>query len=237
MISAHQLPLDLPFVHDYHHDNYLVAESNGLAYSIVMRWPDWIEPVVFLQGPKGSGKTHLAQIWKSRAQAQAVSVETLVKHFEALSLAQKPILIDGLSRMDLSEQRVLFHLINAFRGAKQSLLITSQYTRPELCVSLPDLDSRLRLATTLSLNAPDDTMLQALCLKLFSDRQITISQQALRTLTLHIDRSFERIHEVIGSLDRYSLIHKRPITSRLILELLTLQDSTADSKRHSRTTP
>ncbi len=60
-----QLPLDLGHEPGYSRDDLIVSGTNMAAVDIVDRWPNWISPVVILAGPTGSGKTHLAAVWKA----------------------------------------------------------------------------------------------------------------------------------------------------------------------------
>ncbi|TIR44269.1 MAG: hypothetical protein E5X53_38855, partial [Mesorhizobium sp.] len=56
----------------YSRDELVVSGTNSQAVALVDRWPDWPSPVVVLAGPAGSGKTHLASIWRARAGAVKV---------------------------------------------------------------------------------------------------------------------------------------------------------------------
>ena len=70
--TPRQLPLDLGHEPGYSRDDLIVSASNMAAVDIVDRWPGWISPVVVLAGPTGSGKTHLAAVWKAESDAIVV---------------------------------------------------------------------------------------------------------------------------------------------------------------------
>ena len=45
----------------------LVAPSNEAAVAWIDRWPDWPGSALVVHGPPGSGKTHLAEVWRARS--------------------------------------------------------------------------------------------------------------------------------------------------------------------------
>src|SRR5690606_24198288 len=72
-----QLPLELGHAPGHSRDELVVSPANAAAVALVERWPDWPAPVVVLAGPPGSGKTHLASIWREAAYAAAVTASDL----------------------------------------------------------------------------------------------------------------------------------------------------------------
>ncbi|HCX66789.1 MAG TPA: chromosomal replication initiator DnaA, partial [Rhodobiaceae bacterium] len=46
-------------------EDFLVAPSNEAAVALIDSWPDWPDRIVALAGPEGSGKTHLAEVWRA----------------------------------------------------------------------------------------------------------------------------------------------------------------------------
>ena len=63
--AAEQLPLAFEHGSATGRDDLLVSERMAAAVSIVDAWPNWPSPVVILTGPEGSGKSHLAQIFRA----------------------------------------------------------------------------------------------------------------------------------------------------------------------------
>ena len=86
-----QLPLDLGHGTGYSRDELVVSGTNNQAAALVDRWPDWPSPVVVLAGPAGSGKTHLAAIWRVRANAVAVDARRIGDSIT--SLGARPALL------------------------------------------------------------------------------------------------------------------------------------------------
>ncbi|MGH7000205.1 MAG: HdaA/DnaA family protein, partial [Stellaceae bacterium] len=64
-----QLPLEFGHLPALGREDFLVAPSNEAAVKWLERWPDWPQPALALHGPPGSGKTHLAHVFTTRARA------------------------------------------------------------------------------------------------------------------------------------------------------------------------
>src|SRR5690606_27113446 len=153
--------------------------------SLVDNWPDWPSPVVVLAGPTGSGKTHLAAIWRERADALQIDARRIG---DSAALAGfRPVLIDDVDAAAI-DQAALFHLINAVRGAGSHLLLTARRFPGAWSVTLPDLASRLKAAATVEIHEPDDLLLAGVITKLFADRQIEVEPHVVQYLARRIER-------------------------------------------------
>src|SRR5690606_7882460 len=140
----------------YSRDDLVVSPANSEAVGLIERWPDWPSPVVVLAGPTGSGKTHLASIWREGAGALQLDARDLGQAMP--DPGGRPVLIDDVDAAALPEQG-LFHLINAVRSAGSSLLVTARRFPSAWGVQLPDLSSRLKAAATVEIHEPDDGLL------------------------------------------------------------------------------
>lgn len=218
-ISPRQLPLDLGHEPGYSRDDLIVSSSNMAAVDIVDRWPEWIAPVVVLAGPTGSGKTHLAAIWKAEANALVVDP----RRIGAAAGEAGPFLIDDIGDGRIDEAG-LFHLINNVRQSGSSLLMTSRKWPANWPVTLPDLASRLKAATTVEIGEPDDMLLSGVLYKLFADRQIAVEPSVIGFLVSHIERSLSTANRIVERLDRAALERKSKITRALAASLVTAID-------------
>jgi chromosomal replication initiation ATPase DnaA len=68
--------------------------------------------------------------------------------------------------------------------------------------------------------APDDHLLRALLVKLFTDRQIAVDEPLIGYLVSRIERSFAAARNVVRQLDTEALRRKRPLTKTLAAEIL-----------------
>ena len=64
-----QLIFDLPTAENYNPQDYFVSSSNKNAAKLIKIFPDWHNNGIVIFGPAKSGKTHIAYIWKSLANA------------------------------------------------------------------------------------------------------------------------------------------------------------------------
>lgn len=217
--APRQLPLDLGHEPGYSRDDLIVSASNMAAVDIVDRWPGWISPVVVLAGPTGSGKTHLAAVWRAESDATVIDAHNI----GAASGKKGPFLIDDIGDGPIDEAG-LFHLINSVRQSGSSLLMTSRKWPANWPVSLPDLASRLKAATTVEIGEPDDTLLSGVLYKLFADRQIAVDPNVISFLVSHIERSLSTANRIVERLDRAALEKKSKITRALAASVVTAID-------------
>jgi chromosomal replication initiation ATPase DnaA len=214
-----QLGLELPLKPQFSRDDFLISESNVDALRMIEAWPRWPESVLLLIGAPGSGKSHLAAIWATRAKAEIFSGAGLADA-DIAALSEKPALvIDAADELGAAEAP-LFHLLNLARQEKQSLLLTAR-RRPDLWrLKTPDLLSRLRLAPAVELGAPDDALLQSVLRKLFRDRQLLVDPAVIDFIALHIDRSLDVARAFVELIDRIALARGSAVTRALARELL-----------------
>ncbi|MEI5677404.1 MULTISPECIES: DnaA regulatory inactivator HdaA [unclassified Mesorhizobium] len=217
-----QLPLDLGHTPGYSRDDLVVSQANAQAVSLVDRWPDWPSPVVVLAGPAGSGKSHLAAIWRDTSHALPLKAADIEKHVAEID-GTRPVVIDDADDRLLDENG-LFHLINQVRATGTQLLLTSRRFPAAWGVTLPDLASRLKAAATIEIDEPDDLLLAGVITKLFADRQIEVDQNVVQFLVRRIERSLSTAIRVVDRLDRAALEQKTRITRALAAETLNALD-------------
>lgn len=213
-----QLALALDHAESLAREDFLAGPSNAAALSLVERWPDWPSRTVVLRGPEGSGKTHLAAIWARAAGARMLSPRVLGGADVPIALATGALVLENLAEGRFDEA-ALFHLINLAREERAYVLITARTTPATWRIEVPDLVSRLRSLPVVALEAPDDTLLRAVIVKLFADRQLAVDEGLVGFLVTRIERSFAAARAAVARLDREALRLKRPVTRALAGEL------------------
>ena len=119
--------------------------------------------------------------------------------------------IDQITK-DHALETALFHLHNLAQAEGSALLFTAKFQPQHWGLTLPDLASRLQAIQTATLEAPDDTLLTAVLMKLFADRQLNPAPDVIPFLALRIDRSFAAAQQVVAALDKAALDAGRAIT-------------------------
>jgi chromosomal replication initiation ATPase DnaA len=216
--SPRQLALSLSHSQSFACEDFLSGPSNKVALALVEAWPDWPARAVALVGPEGAGKSHLADIWAARAGALHISGPDLKETSLPGALATGAVVVEDLAEGCLDE-RALFHLLNLAREESAYALLTMRTPPAGWNLSLRDLASRLRALPVVTLMPPDDVLLRALLVKLFSDRQIAVEEPLITYLATHIERSCAAARTVVEELDREALRQKRPVTRAFAAEL------------------
>lgn len=214
-----QLALALPHAESLSRDDFLEGPGNAAALALIDRWPDWPNRVMWLAGPEGCGKSHLATIWAERAGARVISAQALTLDLVPSALATGALVVEDIDRGGLNEF-ALFHLMNLARQDEADLLTTSRTAPSAMTIELRDLMSRLRAVPVVDMAPPDDALLRALIVKLCADRQMVADESLVGYLATRIERTFAAAKHAVDLLDREGLRLGRPITRALATELL-----------------
>lgn len=205
-------------------DDFIVSSCNEYAVALIDRWPDWPMNAAALYGPSGSGKSHLVQIWQARANATIVSASTMTSDGPPSSGDSTPLALEDVDSVAATPERdrLLFAILNQ---TSRPLLLTGQRPPAEWTVTLPDLASRLSSLPAFALWAPDETLLAGIARKLFTDRQLDVSDTAIMRMVQSLERSPAAIRDFVARADAAALARHRPINAALIRELLAESSS------------
>ncbi|MEB2844035.1 hypothetical protein GAO09_20660 [Rhizobiales bacterium RZME27] len=211
--------LALSFSHDpaTGRDDLLVSGPVSAAVAIVDSWPAWPSPVIVLAGPAGSGKTHLASIWREKSGAR--DIHPIPGEHANLAAAAGPVLFEDADRRDFDDTE-LFHVINSVRENGSSLLMTSRTWPSAWGVTLPDLRSRLKAVTIVEIGEPDEDLLAQVIVKLFADRQLNIDDKIVGYIVARMERSLEAAQRVVDQIDRLALARGTRISRNIAAEVL-----------------
>jgi DnaA regulatory inactivator Hda len=222
---SRQIPLDLALQPHYSRADFLVAEANQAALAAIDRFPDGRATAMALVGPEGSGKTHLAHIWRERVDATFVLPGALAQAVERQAMATQParLAIDDAQQVagDAESERALFHLLNLNREQGGALLLVARDAPARWPVRLPDLKSRLAALPTAVIGAPDDALLGAVLVKLFADRQVAVGEEVIAFLLGRMERSLSAARSIVARLDALALEGKRAITVPLAAQIFS----------------
>ena len=226
-VTGSQLVLDLGHRPALGREDYLVAPGNRVAVDWIDRWPEWPQPGLALYGEAGAGKTHLTQVWRTRSGAVALDPEALCGREppEVLGDARACVLDDAealwqsAAAKDESERRLL-HVYNMVAQRGGHMLFASRAAPARWPIALADLRSRLAALPAVALGPPDETLIEAVLVKLFADRQLAVEPAVVRYLLRRMERSFAAARGVVDAIDRESLRSGRPVTVPLAGEVM-----------------
>ena len=214
-----QLILDLPVHTALGQADFFVSASNAQAVAVMQG--DWPQGKLVLTGPLGAGKTHLARVWAAQTGAAVLPPDLASLDLAALNPAA--VVVDDADQLaGTGAETALFHLHNLVLAAGGRLLMTGQTPPTRWPIRLPDLASRLQATATTALDAPDDGLLMAVLVKLFSDRQLAVPPKLLPYIAARMERSLATAQALVAALDARALAEGRAITRAMAAEWLDI---------------
>lgn len=212
--TPRQLTLDLAHRSALDREDFLISHSNEAAVELIDAAQSWPHRALLLTGPQGSGKSHLANVFRLTHGADLVEAVTLGEEAIGLLEAAGALVVENIDRGSVDE-RVLFHLLNMARQGRGLVLFTSRVAPGQLAFTLPDLRSRVRALPLAQIEAPDDFLLQAVLVKLFADRQLAVDPAVVSFLTMRMERSMQAANAVVSEIDRLALAMRRKVSKQL----------------------
>ena len=231
-----QLQIPLPVLTALGREDFFVSESNAMAVALIEGWENWPSRKMVLNGPAGSGKTHMAHVWANLSGAQIIAAQDLTSdavQADIPALAAGNICVENVDQIagNLAAEEPLFHLHNLVLEQGHSLMMTGAAAPNLWPLALPDLKSRVMAAQSAALSGPDDMLLSALLVKLFSDRQIVPASDVIPYLLRQMPRSYGYARIIVDRLDRASLTRTAGVSRPLAIQILAdLEKETSDAK-------
>jgi len=223
MKPSEQIPLNLSSSSAYEREDFFVSESNNAAVSWVDKWPNWNAPAFVIIGSPASGKTHLMKVWQRGAKAIEISLNDIEKAPEVmLHNVNKNMAIDDIHLIagNRDKENALFHLYNIAKENRGSLLTTSEKPIKDCGFTLPDLNSRLMAAPAATILPPDEELMSIMLAKIFSDKQLFVSEDVIKYIIPRIERSFKAVRELADKIDYQSLTEKKSVTIPLVKSII-----------------
>ena len=218
MRELNQLLLNFGRRANFEKNDYFVSKSNFDAYSLIEKWPKWDKKILNIFGEKFSGKSHLANIFKSNTRALLISSESLSNEILDKFKLHEAIIVDNFNNN--IDEKLLYTLFNFIDQDNKFLLLISEEPINRMTFKLPDMISRSKNCIFSEVFKPDDELIFALLLKNFSDRQIKVDKKVIDYIIKRIDRSYRKINDFIYKVDELSLKKKKPINLNTIREIL-----------------
>ncbi len=218
-----QIPFDFVPKTYLGREDFMVAPCNKDAFNMVDSWPNWLTSGLIIYGPKGCGKSHLANLFADKVKIYAdkpIQVSLIDAHrinlrnVNKIASENQSIVVENLTPKANAE--ALFHLFNIYNTSGRYMLWTAEMAPSHMAFSLKDLQSRLNMLPSVEIKEPDDMMLQTLIVKLFNDRQILISPEVLNYIVNNAPRSFAYIQKLVEEIDNISLAYQCAVNYTVI---------------------
>lgn len=224
-----QLPLGVGLTDGAAFDTFHTG-PNEAAVQGAMAAATGREPVSFVHGGAGTGKSHLLHA-ACTAALEAGRSAALLPLGDRQALA--PPVIDGWERFDLvciddlgevagdgDWERALFALYNALHENGGTWFASGRAAPAALGLALPDLASRVAAGPVYRLQAlDDDGRLAALTLRA-RRRGLELPDDVGRFLLKRASRDMAALTRLLAELDRASLAQQRRLTIPLVKQVL-----------------
>ena len=216
-----QLPLALRWPRRQRFEHFH-AGANAAAFAAVQalaREPG--APWIYLNGPGGSGKSHLLM-----AACQAANeLGRSVQYLPLATLSDKAVALRGVAGSallalddlgaiagDREAEHALFDLYNRSKAEGASLLFAAEASPTQLGLGLPDLRSRLGACTQFPLKPLDDIERREVLKSQAALRGIELDDTVLDWLFARYVRDLGALLDLLDKLDQASLAAQRRIT-------------------------
>ncbi|MCW4453481.1 DnaA regulatory inactivator Hda [Flavobacterium sp. MXW15] len=228
-MSVPQLPLALRYPPDQRLESFIGAPAGVLAQLQALASGEATE-WVYLSGPAGTGKTHLALALCAAAEHAgraaaylplAAAAGRLRDALEALE-GRDVITLDGLEAIAgrREDEVALFDFHNRARAAGVTLLYTARAVPEALGLVLPDLKSRLSQCGRVMLDPLDDAGRGAVLRERAQRRGLALDEAAIEWLLTRTGRELGNLVALLDRLDRESLAAQRRITVPFLRRVL-----------------
>jgi len=197
-----------------------LASAPALAF--IDSWPNWPVAAAALHGPAGSGKSHLAAIWRAKANARVVSAKDLSG--DIAHDFKTPLIVEDVDSADVSPARdaALFGLLEKAQPAS-AVLLTGHEPPSAWKSTLPDLASRFSALLAFPLWAPDDELLAAIARKLFNDRQLAVPDAVIAKMVTSLERSPAAMRDFVARADERAMSEGRAVNLALLRDMLAAE--------------
>ena len=220
-----QLPLAITwrdqatFANFYTGDNAQLVESLQLAS----------EPLIFLWGEAGCGKTHLLQ---AVCQQSDKSTPVYLPMSELMQLqpaalqgmeAMDPICIDDVQLVAGNKdwEEALFHLFNRVRDLGKRLIVSGNAPPNQLNIQLPDLVTRLGWGTVYQVKTLDDEGKKTALQQRAKNRGLQLPDDVMEFVLRRSSRDTNSLFELLDRLDIASLVEQRKLTIPFVKQYLS----------------
>lgn len=204
-------------------DNFVVCAGNRVAYEFAVRIASAQDPanLLYLYGPKGSGKTHLLKAIQG-AVSQPDCPVPVVSFREPFTIELLRTRCDNVTALILDDldavppdddvRRAIWQLFNDFHGNGRVIALAGALPPRELAAFDEHLISRLVWGLVAEVDVSDDASRRLILHKIAADRQVRVPDDVMEFLLKTVSRETGALIAAFESIYRCSLAEQRKIT-------------------------
>jgi len=232
--SVRQLALGVHLSTGRRLDNFINTENKHALDMIQHVLVTEDTPYLYLQGPSGSGKSHLLQgaCAEAAAQGRQVSYIPLRERgtFDVRLLSSLAdcdlVCIDDIDVIATNSewQRAVFNFYNEAYGNVTQVLFSAR--QEPACIALADLSSRLNAALRVTLKPATDQLKAQVLEQRARGFGFDLKEDVLQYILQHYSRDMHDLMHLIEALDRYALAAKQRVSLGLVRKFLRQEQTT-----------
>ncbi|MDG2273914.1 MAG: DnaA regulatory inactivator Hda [Halioglobus sp.] len=225
----HQLALEVRLRDDATLDNFLAfPKIQPLVAALQAQLEPAGEPVIYLYGPAGTGKSHLLQAscYETGAETLYLPLSDLRQYaagdvFQGAEHADR-VCIDDIHAVlgDVSWEQALFNFYNDARQYGCRLVVAGEAAPRALAVNLEDLRSRLSWGIVYQLAQPQDHDKEAILQFRARRRGLSLPPSVASYIVSRAPRAMSQLLQALETLDKASLAEKRALSIPFVKEVL-----------------
>lgn len=212
-----QLPLGITWRNQATFSNFYTGSNNQLIESLMSLH----EPLIFIWGDTGCGKSHLLQAVCQKASDDKQPVflpmsEMLDLHPAVLEgmEAMNPLCIDDVQLIAGKREweEALFHLFNRVRDQGGQMIISATAPPGQLNIQLPDLVTRLGWGAVYQVHSLDDAGKRIALQQRATQRGLLLPDEVVEFVLKRSVRDMNSLFDLLDKLDVASLAEQRKLT-------------------------
>ncbi len=225
-----QLPLAFKLPDNMSLDNFIAGKNSEILHALRNLVQAPTEPLLYISGPRQSGKTHLA----SALCLSATEANLGCAYLPLAELADHPpTALQGLHGLELiciddveaiagkpEWEEALFVLFNQSRDASTRLLFTADRVPGSLPLKLADLKSRLSWGISYRLEPLADEDKIQLLLQAADQRGLILKQDVASYILSRYSRDIPALLTILDQLDQASMAAQRKLTLPFVRQQL-----------------
>lgn len=223
-----QLTFAFPHYKKYREEDFIVSQSNKIAFNLIKGWPTiWgvmpFRKFIIICGIESSGKTYLSHIWQRKSGAFFLTPEILeasisrTNKINEIVVQHSSFILEDIDNENWKEAHLL-HFFNLANEYQKYVLLTAK----NLAFKLHDLNSRIASVFKINIESPTLETVKSILTREFDERNLKIHGEVLDYIVVRIPWEYSALQETVNQIDKISLEGKRNVTIPFLKSTLGL---------------